>query len=116
MPVFQLHAMTCRFGKFQREYKLCIDLESGKKCSIKLQKREDRENSIKIYNWEYQLYFLIFHFKLGISIVLFIFSIAKNVEAHTIQYEPIQGHEVHDVATTGKKHLCNIFLMKNQSL
>ena len=62
------------------------------------------------------LQFKILHCKWGILILIFSFSVAENVEAHTIQDEPIQGHEVHDVATIGKKHLRNIFLMKNLSL
>ena len=53
-----------------------------------------------IENGAYQLYF--FHF-----------STAENVEAHTIQNEHIQRHEVHDVATTSKKQVCNIFFSDN---
>ena len=43
-------------------------------------------------------------------------STAENVEGPTIQDEPRQDHEVHDVSTSSKKHLCNIFLMKQFSL
>ena len=42
----------------------------------------------------------------------FSFSITENVKAHIIQDDPIQGHEVHDVAASCKKNLCNIFLIK----
>ena len=42
-------------------------------------------------------------------IVLLHISTAEHVDDHTVQVEPGQENEEHEVAKLGKKHLCNIF-------
>ena len=76
---------------------------------------EDGQQPIEVHalnpsnEWIHMLQFKILHCEWWILIVLFHFSTTENLEGPNIQDGPRHEHDVHDVATSSKKHLCNVF-------